>query len=192
MYRLRPRSWFVAALAGVVLSVGCGQDSASYSPTAPTGLSDIATLASADESGVSTTASVSDDSATLLKGGNSGNKGKGGDDGADNDADKSKSGHEDKVSGFVTAVGTDTIVVRGVTVKLTTDTIIRHGNRTLAIGDIHVGNHAQARGTLDGTTLVASEVKVEPNGNHDGDDDDDDNDDDEDEDDDAKLRQKSG
>lgn len=179
MYWLRPRSWFVASLAGLVLSAGCGQESASHTPTAPTGLSDIVRLTSADESGASTTASISDGSATPLKSANNGNKGKRGDDG-DNDADKSKSENEDKVSGFVTAVATDTIIVRGVTVKLTTDTIIRHGNRNLVIGDIHVGNHAQVRGTIDGTTLVASEVKVAPNGNHDGDDDEDDEDEDED------------
>jgi hypothetical protein len=41
-------------------------------------------------------------------------------------------------------------------------TIIRHGNRPLTITDILVGDHAQARGTMNPEgELVATEVKVE-------------------------------
>jgi prepilin-type processing-associated H-X9-DG protein len=50
--------------------------------------------------------------------------------------------------------------------------IIRHGNRNFAFADLRVGDHIQAKGTRDGSTLVASEIKVET-----GDDDEDDNDD---------------
>jgi hypothetical protein len=55
--------------------------------------------------------------------------------------------------------------------------LIRHGNRTLTMADIHVGDHVQARGEMDGSTLVAVEIKVQDRGgDNDGDDDDDDGD----------------
>ena len=38
-----------------------------------------------------------------------------------------------------------------------------------AILRTHVGDHVEARGTLNGTTLTATEVKVEPQGEDDDD-----------------------
>jgi hypothetical protein len=49
-------------------------------------------------------------------------------------------------------------------------TRIRHGNRTLTMLDIEVGDHVQVRGGMDGTNLVATEIKVEDTGNDDDDD----------------------
>jgi hypothetical protein len=81
----------------------------------------------------------------------------------------------------VTALGADSITLRGVVVKVTPTTLIRHGNRRLTLAEIAVGDHAQAKGTMspDGTTFTATEIKVEDtDGNDDGNDDDDDDDED--------------
>jgi hypothetical protein len=66
--------------------------------------------------------------------------------------------------------------IPGLTVKTTATTVIRHGNRTMVFADLKVGDHIEARGTKDGTTLTATEVKVESDteDDHDGDDDHDD------------------
>jgi hypothetical protein len=67
--------------------------------------------------------------------------------------------------------------ISGLTVKTTDTTIIRHGNRRLTFADLKVGDHVEARGTKDGTTLTGTEIKVEAdegndddhdNGNHNG------------------------
>ena len=102
-------------------------------------------------------------------------------DGEDDDGeDDDHHGRGRNVSGFVTALGADSITIRGVVVKVTPTTLIRHGNRRLTLAEIAVGDHAQAKGTMspDGTTFTATEIKVEDT---DGNDDDDDDEDDEDE-----------
>ena len=71
--------------------------------------------------------------------------------------------------------GARTLRVGSQTVLVPASAIIRHGNRTFAFGDLRVGDHIQAKGTRDGSTLVASEIKVET-----GDDDDEDDNDDSD------------
>jgi hypothetical protein len=60
--------------------------------------------------------------------------------------------------------------IPGMTIKTTSSTVIRHGNRTFQFSDLKVGDHVQAKGTRDGTTLTATEIKVE-NDNEDDDDD---------------------
>jgi hypothetical protein len=61
------------------------------------------------------------------------------------------------------------------TIKTTDSTVIRHGSKTVRFGDLKVGDHVQVRGTRDGSTVTASEIKVEQGGQG-GDADDDDND----------------
>ncbi|HEY3157774.1 MAG TPA: DUF5666 domain-containing protein [Vicinamibacterales bacterium] len=51
--------------------------------------------------------------------------------------------------------------IPGMTIKTTSSTVIRHGNRTFQFSDLKVGDHVEAKGTLDGTTLTATEIKVE-------------------------------
>lgn len=51
--------------------------------------------------------------------------------------------------------------IPGLTVKTTATTVIRRGDKTVQFGDLKVGDHVEARGTKDGTTLTATEVKVE-------------------------------
>jgi len=60
--------------------------------------------------------------------------------------------------------------IPGMTIKTTSSTVIRHGNRTFQFTDLKVGDHVQAKGTRDGTTLTATEIKVE-NDNEDDDED---------------------
>ena len=77
--------------------------------------------------------------------------------------------HEDRVVGFVSATTFDSVTVNGIIVTAAPGAVIRHGNRTLTMGDIGVGDHLQARGTMTGTSLVAIEIKVQ---NTNGEDDD--------------------
>ena len=69
-----------------------------------------------------------------------------------------------------------TLRVDATTVLVTSSTVIRHGNRTLAFSDLRVDDHVQVKGARNGSTVTASEIKVEQGGNGDDDDDDDDND----------------
>jgi uncharacterized protein DUF5666 len=66
------------------------------------------------------------------------------------------------------------------TIKTTDSTVIRHGSKTVPFSGLGVGDHVQVRGTRDGNTVTASEIKVEQGGRggdaEDDDDDDDDND----------------
>ena len=59
--------------------------------------------------------------------------------------------------------------IPGLTVKTTATTTIRHGNKTMQFSDLKVGDHVEARGTMDGTTLTATEIKVEQEGDDDHD-----------------------
>lgn len=190
----RLRSWLLASCAaGVLAIVGCGQGNPLYSPTAPTGTLGSTALTTDEAPAPAATASSAPDEIALGLGGRGsdnghGNgkdkgdkergkndKGKGGDsaesdDDDDDESDRPGHGHRGMLSGFVTAKGTNTLTVRGITVEVTNTTRIRHGNRILTFADIHVGDHVQARGTMDGTTLVATEVKVEDTGNDNDDD----------------------
>jgi hypothetical protein len=57
--------------------------------------------------------------------------------------------------------------IPGLTVKTTATTIIRHGSKTVQFSDLKVGDHVEARGTMDGSTLTATELKVESEGEDD-------------------------
>ena len=103
-------------------------------------------------------------------------RGRGGEGSADVGDDDEDEGEEDEdgedhngrrrnLSGFVTAVGADSITIRGIVVKITPATVIRHGHRRLTLAQIAVGDHAQAKGSMgDDGTMTATEVKVEDTG----------------------------
>lgn len=181
---VRLRSLFLVSFAAALLAVGCGQGSPLSAPTAPTAVPGSTTLTTDGSPDASATASTADTFTTMGRGKDKdkhkdGDKHKDSDKGKD-DGDSSDAGddHSDhgrgnhgELSGFVTAVSTSSLTVRGTTVKVLTTTVIRHGHRILKISDIHVGDHVQARGTMDGTTLTATEIKVEDT---EGDDEDDD------------------
>jgi hypothetical protein len=58
-------------------------------------------------------------------------------------------------------VATRTLRVGSDTVVADNSTTIRHGNQTFAFADLRVGDHIQVKGTRDGSTVRASEIKVE-------------------------------
>jgi len=63
------------------------------------------------------------------------------------------------------------------TIKTNGSTVIRHGSKTVPFSDLKVGDHVQVRGTRDGSTVTATEIKVEQ-GDQGGDNENDDNDND--------------
>jgi hypothetical protein len=162
--------------AAAALTVGCGEGNILQSQTGPSGMPGSGASLTDDAAGGTATASAVDASGTLAKGGNPGGK-------KPDDADAPGQGkkpadagnpgpgrsQEDKVVGFVSATFADTLTVNGITVIAGTGTVIRHGNRTLTMADIVVGDHVQARGTMEGTSLLAIEIKVEDTGNDNGD-----------------------
>jgi Domain of unknown function (DUF5666) len=160
----------VVTFAAAALTVGCGGGSVLQSTTGPSGTANSDTLSTASAAGGASSASNADVFDTLDKGGNPGGK-KPGDAGESEhgkepgEAGDHGRGHDDRVVGFVSAKFGGTLTVNGVTVAGGPGVVIRHGNRTLTMADIQVGDHIQARGTMDGTTLVASEIKVEDTGN---------------------------
>jgi hypothetical protein len=90
----------------------------------------------------------------------------------------SKNGRGVEVNGRIDSInaGARTLLVGSQSILVPPSTIIRHGNRTFAFADLRAGDHIQAKGTRDGSTLVASEIKVETGGDDEEDDDRDDND----------------
>jgi len=167
MTLVRLRSLLLVPGVAAILTIGCGQATIPYSPTAPSGSLGSTAITSDDTPAASGTASVDEEFSALGKGRDGGGKEKDkGDKREEDDADADDADDEDdndhgELSGFVTAKGTDTLTVRGVTVRVSSTTIMRHGNRTLTMADIDIGDHVQARGAMDGTTLLATEIKVE-------------------------------
>lgn len=155
--------------AAAALTVGCGGGSLLQSPTGPSGALSSDTSLTGDSEAVSRTYNVD----TLARGGIPGKPPADADDGDSGkkpgDVGSPGRGHDDKVVGFVSAKSSDTLTVNGITVVAGPGAVIRHGNRTLTIADIEVGDHIQGRGTMEGTTLVATEIKVEDTGHDDGD-----------------------
>jgi hypothetical protein len=180
------RRLLVIPLAAAALTIGCG-DGALQSATGPSDISDSATFLAADAADSVTTASTDGEFAALAKGG--GGNGKDKDKGKDaeetsEEDDNNGPGrghkpdngggpgrsHEDKVVGFVSAKVGDSLTVRGITVIAGPNALIRHGHRRLTMDDIQVGDHLQARGAMEETTLVATEIKVQDTGNDNDDD----------------------
>lgn len=193
MYLVRTRSLLLVTFAAALAAAGCGEGTLS-SPTAPSALSDSMPLDV--DVAFAPQASTSEDEFGTLGRGNRGSergddkgkqekdksdRGRGGegsshehdDDDDEGGDDEGNRGRRPHVSGFVTAVGADSITVRGIVVKVTSTTVIRHGHRRLTLAQIAIGDHAQARGVMsaDEKTLTATEVKVEDTGRDNDDDD---------------------
>lgn len=68
-----------------------------------------------------------------------------------------------EVTGLVSAVSAAarTLQVNGWLVTVPATATVRHGSRTLTLADIAVGNRVEVKGTAAGTTITATEVKVE-------------------------------
>lgn len=172
---LRPVSLrlLVISFAAAGLTVGCGDRNILQSPTGPSAALGSGTSLSGDAAGGMATASSAEAFDTLAKGGIPGGRPADADEPGrgKNPADAGHPGRgpDDKVVGFVSANFAHTLTVNGITVIAGAGAVIRHGNRVLTMSDIEVGDHIQARGTMEGTTLVATEIKVEDTGNDNGD-----------------------
>jgi hypothetical protein len=163
----------VVPFAAAALTVGCGEGTL-QSPTGPSGVAGATTFSTAGEGDLAASAASAGEFRLLGKGGNG--KGRGGgsanddDDTTENPAltDGPGRSHQARVVGFVTGNSGDTLTVDGTSIVAGVDAVIRHGNRELTLADIEVGDHIQARGVLEGLTLVAEEIKVQDTG-HDND-----------------------
>jgi uncharacterized protein DUF5666 len=84
-----------------------------------------------------------------------------------------------EISARITSIdsGNSSFQAGNLTIKTTGSTVIRHGSKTVAFSDLKTGDHVQVRGTRDGNTVTATEIKVEQGGGQ-GDDNEDDNDND--------------
>ena len=90
------------------------------------------------------------------------------------DTDNRGNGNGVLVNGRIDSIDTanQTLRVNLQTVFVQQATFIRHGNRTLSLRELRVGDHVQVKGRRDGVSFVASEIKVEQ-GDDDGNDDND-------------------
>lgn len=72
-----------------------------------------------------------------------------------------------EVNGLVSAVnvGARTLQVAGQTVTVPPTAVLRHGSTPLTMADVKVGDRVQVKGTRSGTSVTATEVKVEDVGN---------------------------
>jgi hypothetical protein len=174
---IRPRLLAII-VAAAALTVACGEGTGTQLPTAPSALPGSTAILSDEAADTAATAASESTFETLGRGGNgngngggngngrgngNGNGNGGGNDRPEDDERPGRSG-EATVVGFVAARSANTITVNGVTVAPALNAAIRHGNRILTLADIEVGDHVQARGSMEGTTLVATEIKVQDTG----------------------------
>lgn len=70
---------------------------------------------------------------------------------------------QDELEGVIASVdpAAHSIVVHDTTVTVPDTTVIRHGQTTLTLADLHVGDRLHVKGTKSGATLVASEIIVQ-------------------------------
>jgi len=166
--------------AAALVTIGCGEGQILQSPTGPSGTLGSTAFQTGDAADIAATASSAGEFETLARGGNGRGNGNGG--GNDKDKGGKKPGgsedgegsyngggpgrsHEDRIVGFVSAKFADAITVNGTNIYAGIDTVIRHGNRMLEMADIAIGDHVQARGTIEETKFVAIEIKVQDTGN---------------------------
>jgi len=166
MHLVRRHFLLTTALVAALTAIACGQGSATLSPTGPTAsLGD--TLVTADSTAKTPSTAGVETSGLLAKGGNDKGKEKQGDSDSEDEqkgSGKPEKGRRGELSGFVTATSGTSITVRGVAVTPAAGAVIRHGHTSLTFASIVVGDHVQARGTMDEGTLEASEIKVEHTG----------------------------
>jgi hypothetical protein len=174
--------FLLVPVVAAALTVACGEGTL-QSPVSPSASPGATALVTDGGDAVSTTASAGG-IATLGRGGNGNGNGNGNGGGQDKEKDNNGPGdqngggsqdggpgrsQEARVVGFVSSTSGNAIEVNGVIVLPGPGATIRHGNRTLTIGDIEVGDHVQARGAMDGAILVATEIKVQDTGRDNGD-----------------------
>ncbi len=58
-------------------------------------------------------------------------------------------------------LGARTLFVNGTTVSVPANAVIRHGDTPFALADLKVGQRVHVKGTISGSTVVASEVMLQ-------------------------------
>jgi hypothetical protein len=91
--------------------------------------------------------------------------------GVDVRTDRHKSGKALEIEGLITSIDTGTLVVNGTTINVPADAVVRRGHQRLTFTDLKVGQRVEVRGTPSGSTVMASEVKLEDEHRDDDDDD---------------------
>ncbi len=184
----------IGLVGAVLVTAACGESSRSLNPTAPSRV--IATTVN-DEIG--DPAAVSGATGNTNSGrpanpGNSGNPGNG--QGPSKPAPPTNTSPtvpsvpttpvtgKVELEGPISAITGTSITVSGRAVVVPAGAVIRHGSRAIAFAALRIGDRVHVRATAQGSTLEATEVKLQNTGNDDGDDDDDDDDGDDDDDDD--------
>jgi Domain of unknown function (DUF5666) len=71
-----------------------------------------------------------------------------------------------EISARITSIdsGNKSFMAGSWTIKTIDSTVIRHGSKTVPFSDLKIGDHVQVRGTRDGSTVTATEIKVEQGG----------------------------
>jgi hypothetical protein len=77
--------------------------------------------------------------------------------------DRKKPQHGTELEGLIAMINASarTLVVNGTTVMVPTAAVIRHGDQQLMLTDLKVGQRVHVKGVLNGSTVVASEIKLQ-------------------------------
>jgi hypothetical protein len=77
--------------------------------------------------------------------------------------DRKKPANGVELEGLIASInlGGRTLVVNGTTVSVPATATIRHGDTTFSLADLRVGQRVHVTGTTSGSTIVASEVKLQ-------------------------------
>ena len=80
-----------------------------------------------------------------------------------NVTDRKKPANGVELEGLIASInlGGRTLVVNGTTVSVPATATIRHGDTTFSLADLRVGQRVHVTGTTSGSTIVASEVKLQ-------------------------------
>ncbi len=77
--------------------------------------------------------------------------------------DRQKPEHGRELEGLIASInlGARTLVVNGTTVSVPATAIIRHGDKPFTLAELKVGQRVHVKGTVTGSTVVASEVMLQ-------------------------------
>jgi hypothetical protein len=176
--------------AASMFAAACGDSKSSLNPTAPSAVSADTLSAEAGGDGeYSATAKPNNGNGNGNNGNGNGNGGNGNGNGNGNQPRTPTNTSPAPTSpvppgkakvdieGLISAVGGNSITVRGQMVTVTPDTVIRHGNRRFEFSDLNVGDRVHVRAArvtgTDGaaaaaSTLEATEIQLQNPGDGDG------------------------
>lgn len=159
-------AWLLLVVVAVV-TAACGDSKSSLNPTAPSALSSGSLNANADNAEESGAAA---NNGNGNGNGNGGNNGRGGppsnapgnNGGSSNTSPSAPGQARIQLEGLLTTVGTSSIELNGQTVQVTSDTVIRHGNRLFELADLKRGDRVHVRAArLASMALQAAEIKLQ-------------------------------